>query len=237
MLIFNSACHGFIAGSGKSIFWYVVSNLFRSVFKPPTSSEIIQEVKGLRDAGLAHMTYFYCDFRDTKKQQVTGLLASLITQLSVKSDACCNVLSALYSECDSGSRQPTVKELMDCLEEMLKLKGQPPFYIIIDALDECPNDSGVVSPRERVLEQVEKLVALHLLDVRICTTSRHEADIQAALTSLASHTISLHDEQGQKKDIADYIKRIVYSDRMMRRWRDEDKEMVVETLSRKADGM
>jgi hypothetical protein len=183
------------------------------------------------------MTYFYCDFRDNKKQQVSSLLASLLTQLSAKSDACCNVLSAIYSECDAGSRQPSDGELMDCLEDMLNLEGQPPIYIIIDALDECPNDSSMVPPRERVLNQVEKLVALHLSNVRICVTSRPEADIQATLMSLASQTVSLHDEEGQKKDIADYLRWIVYSDRMMQRWREEDKEMVVEMLSQKADGM
>jgi hypothetical protein len=183
------------------------------------------------------MAYFYCDFRDAKKQQVNGLLASLIVQLSAKSDSCCNILSALYLECDAGSRQPSVDKLMDCLEDMLNLERQPPIYIIIDGLDECPNDSGVVSPRERVPNQVEKLVGLHLSNVRICVTSRPEADIQTALTTLASHTVSLHDEKGQKKDIADYVRWIVYSDSEMRRWREEDKEMVVETLSRRADGM
>ena len=187
--------------------------------------------------GLAHMSYFYCDFRDSKKQQVNGVLASLVAQLSVKSDACCSVLSSLYSECDAGSRQPSYRELMDCLKNILNLEGQPPIYIIIDGLDECPNDTGVVSPRERVLEQVEKLVALQLADVRICVTSRPEADIQAALTSLATHTVSLHDEEGQKKDISDYVRCIVYSHREMRRWREEDKEMVIEMLSRKAEGM
>ena len=187
--------------------------------------------------GLALMTYFYCDFRDAKKQQVTGLLSSLITQLSAKSDPCCNILSALYSECDAGSRQPSDDELMDCLEEMLELEEQPLIYIIIDGLDECPNDSGVVSPRERVLELVERLVDEHLPNLRICVTSRPEADIQSTLTTLASHTVSLHDEQGQKKDITNYVRWIVYSDKKMRKWREEDKEMVVEVLSRKADGM
>jgi hypothetical protein len=183
------------------------------------------------------MTYFYCDFRDPKKQQVSGLLASLVAQLSAKSDACCNILSALYSECDAGSRQPSDDELMDCLEDMLNLEGQPPTYVIIDALDECPNDLGVVSPRERVLERVEKLATAHLPTVRICVTSRPEADIQASLMTLAPYAVSLHDELGQKKDIADYVRCIVNSDRNMRRWREEDKEMVVETLSSKADGM
>ena len=183
------------------------------------------------------MAYFYCDFRDSKKQQVVGLLASILAQLSAKSDPCYHVLSALYSECDAGSRQPSDGELMGCLEDMLKLEGQPPTYIIIDGLDECPGDFDQEYPRERVLEQVEKLAALHLPNIRVCVTSRPEADIQDALTSLASHTVSLHDEQGQKRDIADYIRYMVYSDRKMRKWREEDKELVVETLSRKAGGM
>ncbi len=211
--------------------------IYFSTFKPSTSSGIIQEVKGLRDAGLAHMTYFYCDFKDTKKQRVNGLLSSLVAQLSAKSDTCYNILSALYSECDAGSRQPSDDELMNSLKNMLDLEGQPPIYIIIDGLDECPGDSDQEYPRACVLQQVENIVTLHLPNVRICVTSRPEADIQESLTSLASHTVSLHDEQGQKKDIADYIRHIVYSDRNMRKWREEDKEMVVEILSQKADGM
>ena len=208
-----------------------------SPFKLSISSNIIQEVQGLRDTGLALMTYFYCDFRDSKKQEVTGLLASLVAQLSAKSDPCCKILSALYSEYDGGSGRPDDDVLLGCLENMLRTEGQPTVYVIIDGLDECPNDSGVTSPRERVLELVTKLVELHLPNIRICATSRPEADIRAVLSSLTSHTISLHDEEGQKKDIANYIRSIVYSDRKMRRWRDEDKEMVISTLSEKADGM
>jgi hypothetical protein len=49
--------------------------------------------------------------------------------------------------------------------------------------------------------------------------------------------ISLHEQGGQKKDIEDYVKSVVYSDRNMRRWRDEDKKLVIETLTEKADGM
>jgi len=120
---------------------------------------------------------------------------------------------------------------------MLKVQGQPAIFIIIDAIDECPNGTGVVPPRERVLELVEKLVNSSIPNVRICVTSRPEADIQAALSSLASHSISLHNEAGQNKDIADYIRSVVYSDRLMRRWRVEDKEMVIDVLSRKSEGM
>jgi len=208
-----------------------------SSFKPSISSSIIQQVKHLRDSGLALVAYFYCDFRDRKKQEATGLLASLLSQLSAKSDLCYNALSTLYSEYDGGSLRPDDDTLLCCLEKMLKTEGLPTVYIIVDALDECPTDSGVKSHREWVLDLVNQLVDLHLTNLRICATSRPEADIQAALASSASHTISIHGEVGQNKDIADYVRSVVSSDWKMRRWRDEDKEMVISTLSQKADGM
>ena len=183
------------------------------------------------------MAYFYCDFRDPKKQEVTGLLASLVSQLSAKSDPCYNILSALYSEYDGGSRRPGDDALLSCLERMIKAEGLPTVYIIIDGLDECPSHSGVKSHRERFLELVNKLVDLELPNVRICATSRPEADIQIALASLASHTVSLQGEVGQKQDIADYVRFVVNSDMKMRRWRENDKEITITTLSQKADGM
>jgi hypothetical protein len=202
-----------------------------------TSSSIINEIEGVCNMGLGLMAYFYCDFRDPKKQEASGLLSSLIAQLAAKSDVCHNILSALYSECNAGSRQPGDHALQDCLEKMLKTEGLPTIYIIIDGLDECPHISGVVPPRERVLQLVEDLVDLHCANLRICATSRPEADIKASLALLASHTVPLHDEDGQRKDIYDYVKFVVYSDRHMRRWKVEDKEMVIDSLSKRGDGM
>jgi hypothetical protein len=185
------------------------------------------------------MTYFYCDFRDQKKQDVRYILSSLLAQLSAKSDPCYEILSALYSNYDAGSRQPSKDALAKCLENILGMGGQPPIYIIIDAVDECPNasTSDVMSPRDRVLELVEKLLALHLSNLRTCVTSRPEADIRASLESLASRSISLHDQSGQKDDITKYVKSVVHSDRRFRKWRPEDKNLVIETLSQKAGGM
>ena len=183
------------------------------------------------------MAYFYCDFRDPKKQEVTGLLSSLVSQLSAKSDPCYNILSAQYSEYDGGSRRPDDDALLSCLEKMIKTEGLPTVYIIIDGLDECPSDSSVKPHRGWVLDLVNKLVDLQPPNVRICATSRPEADIQSALASLASHTVSLHGEAGQKKDISDYVRSVVNSDWRMQKWRENDKEMVITILSQKADGM
>jgi hypothetical protein len=85
------------------------------------------------------MAYFYFDFRDTGKQSRGDLLRSLLIQLSAQSDPYCDILSQLYDECGKGTRQPSDGALMRCLKEMLTLPDQCPIYLIMDALDECPN--------------------------------------------------------------------------------------------------
>ena len=203
----------------------------------PIRSAIVQDIEGMHAAGLATMAYYYFDFRDVKKQDCYGLLSSLILQLSAESDSCCNILSQLYSDNSRGIRKPTVSALKKCMSDMLSLPGQCPIYIIVDALDECPNFSGTPSAREEVLALIEELVDLKLPNVHLCVASRPEMDIRVVLEELTSLKISLHDESGQKEDIVEYIKSIVRSDRRMRRWKEEDKQLVIDTLSERADGM
>ena len=120
---------------------------------------------------------------------------------------------------------------------MLTLLDQLPIYIIVDALDESPNTSGIPSARERVLQLLKELVDLRLPNLHICVTSRPESDIQNDIAPSTSLRVSLHDQSGQKEDIADYVRSVVYSNRELIRWKTEDKDLVIEVLSERADGM
>ncbi|KAI9436463.1 hypothetical protein H4582DRAFT_1880234, partial [Lactarius indigo] len=202
-------------------------------------SAIVQDIVALSEAGSASMAYFYFDFRDLDKQHIRNLLPSLLIQLSAQSDRRRDILSRLYLAHDNGEKKPRVGVMIQCLRDMLTIDDQRPIYIILDALDECPNSSGIPSPREQVVALVKDLVNLGLPHLHICVTSRPEFDIRATLGPLALHSVSLHDQSGQKKDIVDYVHSVVYSDSetMMKKWREGDKKMVVEALSEKADGM
>ena len=183
------------------------------------------------------MAYFYFDFRDVDKQRLSNLLPSLLIQLSASSDPCCDILSRLYIAHKRGVQKPSDRAMIECLKKMLTLEAQGPTYIIMDALDECPIASTIPSPREEVLDFVDEIVGLHLPNVHICVTSRPEHDIQTILKDLTLHPVSLHDESGQREDIANYVTSFVRSDRKVRRWRDEDKDLLIKVLSEKADGM
>jgi hypothetical protein len=207
------------------------------LFIVPVRSTIIQDIEYMDAVGLATMAYYYFDFRDVKKQDCHGLISSLVLQLSAESDSCYNILSQLYSDNKNGTREPNINSLKECMKDMLNLPGQSPIYIIVDALDECPDLKGTPSAREEVLELIEELVHLELPNVHLCVASRPEIDIRVVLDPLTTLKISLHDEAGQKDDIVKYIKSVVYSDRKMQRWNEDDKHLVVVTLSDKVDGM
>ena len=188
-------------------------------------------------AGLATLAYYYFDFRDVKKQDCHGLLSSLVLQLSAESDSCYNILSQLYSSNSRGIRKPSIGALKKCMTDMLSLPEQGPIYVIVDALDECPNSLGTPSAREQVLELIEEVVDLKLSNVHLCVASRPEMDIRVVFEPLTCLKICLHDETGQKEDIITYIKSIIHSDRSMRRWKEEDRQLVTDTLCDRADGM
>ena len=201
------------------------------------SSTIIEDIDAMQKAGLASLAFFYCDFREDQKKDLRGLLSSLLVQLCHQSDSYCDMLSQFYSEHDKGSRHPSDDALAGCLKNLLKLSGLAPVYLIIDALDECPNTSGILSPRDEVLSLIEELVKSQISNLRICVTSRPEIDIKDALNPLISRSVSLHDESGQRKDIEDYIKSVINTNKKNKRWKAEDKQLVIDVLTKKADGM
>jgi hypothetical protein len=185
------------------------------------------------------MAYFHFDYKDKGKQDVGALLSSFLVQLADQSDSCCDALLALYSSRHRGSesQKPTDGVLMQCLQGMIRILGRVPVFLIIDALDECPDGSGILSSRGKVLQLVRTLVELHLPNLRIFATTRTSSNIQTVLEPLTCTSISLHRENGQQSDIVNYISHVVNSDSNMKRWREDDKTLVINTLSNRAGGM
>ena len=91
----------------------------------------------------------------------------------------------------------------------------------------------VVPPR-KLLSFLEDLVEAQLPNLRICAT---EVDIQAIIKPLAFRSVSLHDESGQKKDIIKYIESTVNTNKNMQNWNPGHKQLVIDVLTKKADGM
>jgi len=148
----------------------------------------------------------------------------------------------MYSSHKRGEQQPSEDALLQCLKDMLLGSVQSPIYLIVDALDESPDTSKVLGTppsRQMVLDVVKELVELRFSNLHICVASRPEADIRSVFEPLAGFKVSLHDQDGQKEDIANYVHSVVYSDQEqgMKRWKGNVKDLVIKTLSEEANGM
>ena len=194
---------------------------------------IIQEIEAMRKSGFASLAFYYHDFGDDQKNDLRGLLSSVVFQLCNQSDSYRDIISTFYST----DRSPSDDELARCLKELSELPGQAPVYLVVDALDECRNTPALSSPREKILMLVEDLINSKLPNLRVCVTSRPEADIKVVLQPLAFHSVSIHDEIGQLEDIEKYISWTVNTNRKMRRWKLEDRQLVMNVLTSRADGM
>ena len=212
-------------------------NILASRTYAGSSSTIIEEIEKMRKGGRASLAIYYHDFREDQKKGLRGLLSSVLLQLCDQSDYYYNILSTFHSAHRDGAQSPSDDDLVRCITDLTKVPGPMPVYLIVDGLDECPSTSALSSPREEVLSLLESLVEARLPNLRICVTSRPEADIKLVLEPLAFRSISLHDESGQMEDIENYIKSVVNTNRKMRRWTHEHKQLVIDVLTERADGM
>ncbi|KAH9963416.1 hypothetical protein BGW80DRAFT_1544560, partial [Lactifluus volemus] len=245
----NTACEACHDGTTKWLIqsdtfvnWQLSGSLLWVCGKPGAGktvlcSSIIGYIDGMRKSGSASLAFFYCDFGDNEKKNLRGLLSSLLFQLHDQSQSYSEILSKFYSDHRNGSQEPSDTALANCLKDIFQCAAQPPIYVIVDALDECPNAHGTPSPWGKVLRLVEELVGLHLPNLRICVTSRPETDIQNVLNHLKSHFVSLHEEWGQSQDIEAYIRSVINSDLVMRTWGEEEKTLVTRALLKKGDRM
>ena len=165
------------------------------------------------------------------------MLSSILIQLCHQSDEFSQVLSSIYSTHGDGSREPSIDVLLECLKTMLTLPGQATIYIVVDALDESPNSSGLPTQREQVLKTLKALIDMKLPHLRFCITSRPESDIRGVLESLNPCNVSLHEQDGQKKDVARYVESVVNSDSVMQNWPEKTKTLVINTLAKNGGGM
>lgn len=111
------------------------------------------------------------------------------------------------------------------------LRASPKVYILIDALDECPEPTRY----SQLYTFLNELVSLGIGGLRLLMTSQPLEDIRAGLTSILQSglRISLHDVAAQSADLELYI-----SDRLSNfKWPDEIKDEARSALISKADGM
>jgi hypothetical protein len=170
------------------------------------------------------IAYFYF----TNKQTQTNIaLRSLIRQITLIFKNIPDVLEQLYSQHLEGQQSPTPDSLTSTLKSIIE--STPHLYIVLDALEECEDDSELL----KLIKEVHGwgLPSLHLL-----ATSRDEPDIADVMCSLGSIKVHM-EERLIQDDIRLHIHQILYRSDGFRKWSHEAKAKIETTLVDGAHGM
>ncbi|KAK1246570.1 hypothetical protein MKX08_000372 [Trichoderma sp. CBMAI-0020] len=181
------------AGSGKSIL----------------SSCVIKHLQGQHKSNATNvLAYFYFSFSDSKKQNVDGMLSSLIRQISSRRPHIPQAVQSLEEHKNRGGR-PDTEALIEAL--IASMQGFSAVYIIVDALDECLVING---ERKKLFSCLRHILEAAPDSLHMLCTSRKEVDIDKAMRplllkpwgeeiDLSKHIETLND------DIAQYIDSIL----------------------------
>ena len=170
------------------------------------------------------IAYIYCSYKEQENQTAVNLIASILQQLVQRKSTVSSEIVSLYGHQIKKGTRPTLDECSKLLQS--DVRGLSEVFIIVDALDECPE-----STRDSFLAEIRKLQSnIHLL-----VTSRHISTIEREFKRAAHVEIRASDE-----DIRRYLEgRIEREGRLVRHVEADPalQETIINTIVEKAEGM
>lgn len=121
------------------------------------------------------VAYFYFDFRNPSKQTRTNFLRSIIAQICQGRPDTPEALCQLSKFRDLGQVPPTEALQAALLSSVQDFSN---IYIVLDALDECPQDGY---ERDKVLQCLDEIRGWGVTPLHVLMTSRREHDIASHL--------------------------------------------------------
>ncbi|KAL5364805.1 hypothetical protein BJX96DRAFT_168590 [Aspergillus floccosus] len=192
--------HGF-AGCGKSV---LCSTAIQHTFR---------ETRHKNGVGIA---FFYFTFTNEAKQDVSGMLRTLLLQLSAQLQDGERLLEQLHALHKSGSTP--VHALLDYLRFFLERFRDT--YILLDALDECPRDCK----REDLLRAIQVMRDWSIPGLHLLVTSRSVQDIRESLRPSHEQDLPLRNSEIDR-DIASCVKYQLEKDKKLQKWKDRHHEI------------
>ena len=147
------------------------------------------------------VVYIYCDYTMVEKQTPLNLIADLLRQLLIDNSTSQGRLGSvrdrlrdLYKSCNHNNSRPTLIECTKLLYEAARCFSK--VFIVIDALDECPEVNEVRSTLLYAIENLQSFASLLIM-------SRHIPNIASQLRNATRLEIKASDH-----DIKTYLERL-----------------------------
>jgi hypothetical protein len=173
-----------------------------------------------KDANVVIMC-IYCNYKDQGTQTVSNLVASLLKQMVQDCSVVSDNVKLFYNHHQDHGTRPTLEELTNALA--LEIRMYSKVFIVVDALDECPEGDGT---RTNLLQSLRCLVGT----VSLLATSRDLSSIAQYFDGTKRLNIYANDQ-----DIRKYIEGRIAS--TPRRHLKALQETIVNEIIKNVQGM
>ena len=194
------------------------------------SSEIIEQTtEYCKTRDHYQLAYFFFSFRETEKQKASNLSRSILAQLLEQIDHIPTTIQAFYEQYQHGV--PSERGVMNSIRDLIT-KSQT--YIIVDALDECPNTED---ERAELCNILKTMHSWNCERLHILVTSRKEADLMESLQPIVTQEPIGIQGSVIDTDIRKFVRTQLQVNSRLSKLSGELRAEIEQTLVKKSGGM
>ena len=172
---------------------------------------------------------FYFTFTDRGKQSYEAMLRSLIAQLGLQEPGL-PVLQEKHDQRHKLKGELNVQSIESIL--LVILATFDTVFVVLDALDECPEEGNA---RSKLFDGLEYLVN-EAANLKIFMTSRDIPDIRDCMVRFPAERLPIM-TSAVDRDIKSYVALQLSQGQYFRRLKRESLDLIQTTITRQADGM
>lgn len=181
------------------------------------------------------IAYFFCNRNENERRDALTIVRTLLKQLSLHSDRTMMPLVTEYENQEImgfPGGPPGLERCEELIIEILRRSGR--IFIVIDALDECYEDSI-----DELLELLHNISTSPEGEVKCFVSSRNHDDIILQLEDVPNHYIQPENNQEDIERVIEWKLDMSIKRKYLLRGNvsPDLKQHIMRTLSRKAQGM
>lgn len=137
--------------------------------------------------GVVGVAYVYCNYKAQADQNAASLLAAILKQLVQARWSIAEPVELLHKQHADRGTKPSLEEIFGALQSVLATYSS--VYLVVDALDECPDKDG---SRHQFLTKLRDLQGR--TDLRLIATSRFILGIETEFKGMPTLEVRANDE-------------------------------------------
>jgi hypothetical protein len=225
----NAAYKAWLGGSTRHLWLYGKAGCGKTILSSTIVEDVQRHCRQAVDFGFAP---FYFTFSDKGKQSYEALLRSLLAQFGTQEPGLA-IMREGHDRRQKFHGRLSVPDLQSMFIAVLAVYNTA--FVVLDALDECPEDSNTFLERSKLFDGIEYL-SNEAANLKIFMTSRDVPDFRDYMAGLPAERLPVV-TSAVNKDIHNYVVQQLTKPPYFTRLKPKSLDLIKDRITAKADGM